>query len=746
MSTPPSSEPVQFFDHVKPGLKDGSYRLEVSQKVSATGAAVAPISRVFHVAGPRFAIDPADVHATFPPNGATGRFAEILPHVVLKKRLLPWERDIEHLTDDTPWMALLLFQDDELVRDSDGHTLQTVKVGPLVDGTAGVRTPKLEQVTDEQRGSSCQVITFASSLVPQILPSAKELALLAHARQVGTAGMPTVEQKDAGWFSVVVANRFPASAAPVAATSTMHLVSLEGFGDLMTGETVVAPAEASVRMVSLASWTFSTLPDPAQTFAGLAQNLAYDGDAIRAPESLRLRLPMGSGTLPDSEAVRRIGDGFVALGWHAPSGEDGFAWYRGPLTPVVVAAPPPTSYATADAAMIYDQATGVFDHRLATAWQAGRALAMGNEPFATALMNLRLDAHGVLEAQAAPAKAEVHARLAELFSNGVARMLHVSAATGAVAAFAPAIPLVALREPPVVALRALLRTPSVRLAIAAVAETNPIADGVCEWLGRQLLLENLPFVHLVPDARMLPSESIRFFYLDPAWLDALMDGALGIGLVSSRDTEIQAALLAPLKKQAWDAARAWRARRTGDPIPAPAAGPLSGFLLRSALASGWPGLRVIATSGDKGTPVPLLRLDHLAPGVLFAIFNGVPDTVTLAAPQEGLEFGVDDDGSIALRTLDHGKVTAGARVKVYQPAGSAAQPATIRAGGRRVLNIVGSVPAEDLVGVMSAGLGGKSRDTVGPALFAVQMVKGPEQVTFALTPATRPAVTRGGRK
>lgn len=34
---------------------------------------------------------------------------------------------------------------------------------------------------------------------------------------------------------------------------------------------------------------------------------------------------------------------------------------------------------------------------------------------------------------------------------------------------------------------------------------------------------------MVADEAMLPPESIRFFYLDNSWLDALIDGAFGIG-------------------------------------------------------------------------------------------------------------------------------------------------------------------------------------------------------------------------
>lgn len=47
----------------------------------------------------------------------------------------------------------------------------------------------------------------------------------------------------------------------------------------------------------------------------------------------------------------------------------------------------------------------------------------------------------------------------------------------------------------------------------------------------------MPFGHLVPDERMLPAETLRLFYLDMSWVDALVSGALSVGAQSSRDTQ-----------------------------------------------------------------------------------------------------------------------------------------------------------------------------------------------------------------
>ena len=55
------------------------------------------------------------------------------------------------------------------------------------------------------------------------------------------------------------------------------------------------------------------------------------------------------------------------------------------------------------------------------------------------------------------------------------------------------------------------------------------------WLGRLRLLEGVPFANLIADAELLPPESIRWFYLDRRWTDALVQGALSVGTVNSDD-------------------------------------------------------------------------------------------------------------------------------------------------------------------------------------------------------------------
>ena len=761
MSAPESNLPpgeIQFFDAFESVLKDGAYRIEVSQTVSAAAASVAPVTQQFVVQGPRFHIDPGEVHTQFPPNGATSIFEEVLPHVVLNKRLLPWERQVKGLPGAVPWLALLVFQQGELLGDTGGgNGGQTLTVEQLLStDTPGVVRKPLPQagsVTAAELALQCQAITFPSKLFVELVPTARELPYLAHVRQVHTADKAHFNQKDDGWFSVVVANRFPqAGTASAAAKNIVHLVSLEGFGDLLGGNAPVAPAQPQIQMVSLLSWTFSCLADPAQTFGGLAQNLAYDSTGhLRPAASLILRLPFTPSNSSDPMTVlaqQRLTDGYVALGYHAPSGEDGFAWYRGPLSPTVPAVLRGAGdFATSDAATIYDSTTGVFDLSLATAFQVGRSLALSSAPFATALIRVRQKATAALYRRMASRTNSLHTQLAALFAGGAIETIRSGSTSGKVLALRRRASAQA-RSAPATALRALLAQPEVRTELNQPLTDDPDALGVADFLGQLLLLRNIPFVHLVPDARALPVESIRFFYLDANWLSALLDGALSVGLGTSLESAVQSALTRQLEEMAQSAALAWRGGQLGQlgqSPPPPPAGPTAGFLLRSALVSGWPGLGVSATLQDR--PLPLLRMERLGPNVLLALFNGVPDTITFSEPQEGLEFGVNDFGKIEVRTIDPPKVTGGKAVHVYDPRNPAAVSVAIRTGGRRVLNISSDshppsgppLQPADLLELLAQALE-IAPLAIGPADFAVQMVKGPEELRFSLSPQPKPGV------
>jgi hypothetical protein len=82
----------------------------------------------------------------------------------------------------------------------------------------------------------------------------------------------------------------------------------------------------------------------------------------------------------------------------------------------------------------------------------------------------------------------------------------------------------------------------------------------------------------------------------------------------------------------------------------------TGFLLRSRVVAGWPGVEVTAktTAPDDPNLPKILRFDQIAEGVLFCLARGEIKEVTFREPREGLTFGVGSDGRITKsgKTLD----------------------------------------------------------------------------------------------
>jgi hypothetical protein len=203
-------------------------------------------------------------------------------------------------------------------------------------------------------------------------------------------------------------------------------------------------------------------------------------------------------------------------------------------------------------------------------------------------------------------------------------------------------------------MRAFVSNPIVFEAInraGSGAAPASIPREVRTFLARLRLLEGVPFSHLVPDAELLPLESIRFFYVDREWTDALIEGALSVGTITTTDREQLQASYADIRAEVDAAER--QARRPRPREQKAAANTITGFLLRSAAVSGWPGLHVRAYREEvpdaevlpENDPrrIRLLRLERLAPAVLLGLFDGVPVVVHIEEPRQGIQFGVDLD-------------------------------------------------------------------------------------------------------
>ncbi|HWJ95002.1 MAG TPA: hypothetical protein VNT33_09785, partial [Telluria sp.] len=474
----------------------------------------------------------------------------------------------------------------------------------------------------ETPDEACNVIDIPAALFSQVAPSVADMAYLAHIRQVDTVDTVTNGSEET-IYSVVLGNRIAATGKPAVAC----FVSLERMAPHLPKGDGSAPSFPAgvdtVRLLCYRSWRF-TANDLDQDFRALLENLNGPAGANQlstlqfpadqpapAPALVQQALAaQAKGALDAASAgvlVRNaFGQGYVPMNHEMRHADTSVSWYRGPLAPLPVAEEHFVPAASPDAAARYNPQTGLFDVSYSAAWQLGQLLALQNTSYANALFNWKKAVNGATAAQAEQAILE--AKL------GVGKGDNLEGGFGT-----------------------LVRTRRDALA------PPPLPDEVSAWLAGLRLLRGVPFSYLVPHERMLPLESLRFFYLDPNWIDYLVDGAFSIGRTCTRQLATDTARFGMVKAASHPSRLNLRRQRAGRLYAANNGQRYTGFLLRSQVVAGWPNLQVngYKVPDDLSSEIRKLRMERLGPDCLVCIFDGVATQVALHEPPEQLHCGVE---------------------------------------------------------------------------------------------------------
>lgn len=477
MTTGQPPDTLRFLPWHHPALEPGEYTIQVEQKIAASKIQgnnhFQTPELTFSVQCERFSLPPLEVHAVFPPDASMGDHSQVLPHVVLSRSTLPWERRADAADREpslAPWLALLVFHEGEIgqARSMSLAQASTEKADP---GDASAPhfhgyAPERGQPPDDP----VTVIDVKKALLNKLLPSKSELSLLTHVRIRGGTEL-----------AVVLANRLPAPGG----FSTAHLVSLEEHYKDGDFEFKDVGGDEKIRLVSLLSFRFGCL-DPQRSFTCLLQGL---GGAVPPPPQSgtpvisTLRLPERDYPGANDLAKAQLALGAVPMRHSMREGEKTVSWYRGPLAPARNPLPPASELPVrvSDELLRYAPDTGMFDVSYAAAWELGRLLALQSKKFSIELHRWKRE-------------------LARLQLQAREQKGHPLANPHAPALLEPAIP-----------------------------------GQVGDWLKRLARLEGVPFSYLVPEERMLPRESIRIFWLDGFWVECLLDGAFSIGRATETD-------------------------------------------------------------------------------------------------------------------------------------------------------------------------------------------------------------------
>lgn len=608
-----SNESIQFLEYQKPALESGDYSITIEQKIqikkneNESEQMFGPSTLNFSVCSERFSLDPAAVHAMFPPAGSLGKHTDVLPHITLKRSTFPWERSAYSGEDDEPWVALLLFDEEEL--NAKEVEQKTLTLKQLQSESSDVQKPKFPTVynrhenaksrsikleTGQQLTDKVTVIDIKKSLLEQLIPSGAELKLLAHVRQ-RVNGNPNAPETE---LAVVMCNRLPKAGSG----STAHLVSVEGrYTDDKTFDYQNAEETGYIRLVTLKSWSFACPDKEGKTFEELVEALNTGTLCYPTPDSAG-----------DASVEKYLTHGYIALPHYLRQGDTTYSWYHSPLTSQPVARQFNETGKLpefGDALIRYHQDIGMFDVTYAAAFELGRALALEESVFAAALYQWK------------------HA-----YNTTVCLELQQHTKTDTLRA------------------RSFQRSQDM--------EKDPLETTIIRWLEELASFKHIPFNYLVPDETMLPSESIRFFKVDEHWLESLFLGALSIG--------------GPIRENSKSGKTA---RTVIEPFIQSCFREKSGFILRSALVSGYPDLLVDAFSAKIPGTAPLtqsqiktklnnVRMERLAPDVLFCLFEGEVNTAAVYLKPEGLHFGLDEEDASDGRSMKYEKNIEGKTVSL----------------------------------------------------------------------------------
>lgn len=581
---------VTFVDRLEPSLPPGDYQITATQTI-ALDPAPYPASRTFTVSADRFTLPADRVTAVFPPDNSMGDHHTVLPHIVLNRPTLPWERQSG---GPGGWLVLLLFTGAEQPAPA------TVRLGALSDG-AYIPAPALE--THQSPDDQVTVIDVPQQVLAGIMPSAADLPYLAHVRRTG--GAPDV--------AVVLGGRLPAAGAQ----STAHLVSVEGRYTAAGFDFGPGGPDSLVRLVTLASWRFGCVAAD-QTFATLVRDLAEGGSPYRLPSS------------GNAQADAMLGLGQVPVQHQLRQGGTTVSWYRGPFAAGPVEVVPRAATRTSDLLLRFHTDISMFETGYAAAWELGRLLGLQSTDYAIALYEWRRR------------RSQKQLRTA--------------------------------LEP----------VAGYPLAVPDIDDTLP--QTVVTFLGSLADLSGVPLMYLIPDGRLLPVESIRFFQLDRQWIRYLLDGAFSIGRLGAADADADLT----------------------QPLPEPAT-PMTGALLRSDVVAGYPGLLIDAYDGS-GAPLQKMSPRRLTPDIMLCLFNGVLTRLDVHQAPESLHFAVElpTPGQVGKTLRD----AAG-------NSGPALPPMPLGPNGR--------LPISDLAAAMARTL---AAAPFGPADFARQMIETAERITF----------------
>ncbi|KAF5252200.1 hypothetical protein FANTH_2756 [Fusarium anthophilum] len=644
---------ARLYAYEIPPMPPGEYEIITTQEVKSGNDTEKLVSTqpVTVKACHPYAIPPELVHSYYPPNLGTVS-ATTLPHVVLKGAT-PWERSQTYKTGTapTPWIALLLFTDEDLC------------VPPEVTSAAkpsGTRTFTLPlSLFNSNRSKWCHKNDYSDTDVPVKGDGSsatadflfvKSSAFKMYFERQDLAGKTGQQEgadldryklltyitdsgvkDESGHVTNKLSSLISHRARPYISEDQKikvyaHIVSIETLDGRIDWK-AASQASTTVALASLFSWTFTweTHNKKLEMFENLSKQ-----ENIRP---LAIKLSPTNAENPDDPSAawvrRRVTEGYTIVRHRDIAGESSMALYRGPLIPGLSrkARIKPSVHGTD--LQIIDTSARILDISYNTAWELGRTLAGRDAKFSMAIAYLRRklcmkaitkskisENEGADKAKDAEseqpqlmhkADAVVDSALSKLdglFKDGVAAKMKGLPRDGDLRWQVPAPAATSMAAAPGVMTFEKLRRhlesaakPWLEARTLELCEAKPVVSSIPQlglvfnWLIENLMsLKLVPATYLFPDPAVLAEESVNCFLMDDIWIDALVDGAMSLANTMGGGSD-------PVRDLIRWAFNLYLERAPADRVQIGG----SGFIVRSGIVESFPDLEMTITTKRPGS-------------------------------------------------------------------------------------------------------------------------------------------------
>lgn len=388
MSNDNDDKRFRLADYYTPSLEEGNYTIKFNQTIDSKQQTFST-TKDFRIAVNTKILQDKAVFNVHPSPNERGDFSTELPYIVFNDPLYPWMKATPNNAPSTsnfpiPWLALIVVSEDEVVEEKNikYSELPNEKDFTVKDENGIYQKTYFKYEENDlspcQNSDTIHLITVSKKTFKSIMPEKDDRPWLTHGKQIDLSNTEDVVAQKSGFFSVVIANRFPPPSKNQneSVKNTIHLIAAYLYDTLENGQ-----AESDldkfeyVKMISLYHWNIYS------DFVEKGKDNNTEKSFYTITNNIK------TGTIKEARALREH---------YLRNGEKTYSWYYSPIRSThfdrvnldKVILNGEKKY-TADGRLIYNATCGIFDVTYSAAFNLGRLVTLSHDSEAKRIVSMR---------------------------------------------------------------------------------------------------------------------------------------------------------------------------------------------------------------------------------------------------------------------------------------------------------------------------------------------------------------------